>query len=93
VRRHDAQQAVVDCGGSVTRGPTRETDILVTGYQDLTVLAAGATKSAKLSKAERLRAAGQTLTIVSERDFVRLLSGEGAARLDGEDGFNHRMPS
>lgn len=74
VRRRAAQQAVVDCGGTVTRPPTRETDILVTGYQDLTVLAAGATKSAKLAKAERLRVAGQVLEVVSERDFVRLLS-------------------
>jgi DNA polymerase III subunit epsilon len=74
VPRRQAQQAVVDCGGTVTRGPTRETDLVVTGYQDLTVLAAGATRSAKLVKAEHLRAAGQPLDIISERDFVRLLT-------------------
>lgn len=84
VRRQDAQQAVVDCGGTVTRGPTRKTDIVVTGYQDLTVLAAGAAKSAKLSKAEWLRSAGQRLNIVSERDFVRLLSVDDAELLDSE---------
>jgi hypothetical protein len=35
-----------------------------------------------------LRTAGQPLNIVSERDFVRLLSGEKATRLDGEEIYN-----
>jgi DNA polymerase III epsilon subunit-like protein len=87
IPRRQAQQLVVDCGGAVTRGPTQETDVLVTGYQDLTVLAAGSTKSAKLSKAEDLRGTGQPLEIVSERDFVRLVSGEPFADAAGESIF------
>jgi DNA polymerase III epsilon subunit-like protein len=76
VPRRQAQQAVVDHGGSVTRGPTKETDLLVTGYQDLTCLAVGATKSAKLQKAEALKAAGQELEIIGEAEFVQLLAGQ-----------------
>jgi DNA polymerase-3 subunit epsilon len=71
--RREAQQAAVDCGARVTRGVTHETDILVTGYQDLTKLAAGATKSNKLQKAEQLRSGGQPIEIITEAELVQLL--------------------
>jgi DNA polymerase III epsilon subunit-like protein len=74
IPRREAQQAVVDRGGLATRGVTQETAILVTGFQDLTKLAVGATKSSKLRKAETLRTGGQPIEIVTESEFVRLLS-------------------
>lgn len=74
IPRRESQQAVVDRGGRATRGVTRETEILVTGYQDVTKLAVGATKSSKLRKAERLRAGGQPIEIITEADLVRLLA-------------------
>lgn len=83
VPRREAQQAVVDCGGRVTRGVTKETEILVTGFQDLSKLAAGASKSAKLAKAERLSSSGQSLDILSEGDFVQLLNSTDASEVEG----------
>lgn len=74
IPRREAQQAVVDRGGRATRGVTQETAILVTGFQDVTKLAVGATKSSKLRKADGLRARGQPIEIVTESEFVRLLS-------------------
>jgi DNA polymerase III epsilon subunit-like protein len=74
IPRREAQQAVVDRGGQATRGVTKETEILVTGYQDLTKLASGQTKSSKLRKAEVLRASGQSMEIITEAELVRLLA-------------------
>ncbi len=73
IPRRAAPQAVVDRGARVTRGVTKETEILVTGYQDLTYLAAGQTKSNKLRHAEELQAGGQALNIITEADLVQLL--------------------
>jgi len=75
VRRREAQQAVVDVGGIAERGVTRRTDYLVTGFQDLTKLATGESKSAKLRKAENLRSSGQTVEIIAESEFTALLAG------------------
>jgi len=52
VRRRDAQQAAVNVGAVAGKGVTRSTDFLVTGYQDLSRLARGESKSAKFRKAE-----------------------------------------
>jgi DNA polymerase III epsilon subunit-like protein len=73
IPRREAMQAVVDRGAVATRGVTRKTDILVTGFQDLTRLAAGESKSAKLRKAEELRATGRPIEIITEADLIRLL--------------------
>ncbi len=74
IPRREAQQAAVDHGATAGKGITRHTDYLVTGYQDLRKLAQGASESAKLQKAEALRAAGHPIEIITESDFVQLLS-------------------
>jgi DNA polymerase III subunit epsilon len=65
----------VDCGAIAGKGVTRKTDLLVTGFQDLTKLARGESKSAKLRKAERLIAEGRPVEIVAESEFAKLLAG------------------
>jgi DNA polymerase-3 subunit epsilon len=74
IPRREAQQAIVDCGAVAGKGVTRKTDMLVTGIQDLTKLAAGKSRSAKLLKAEQLVAEGRMIEIVAEGDFVKLLA-------------------
>lgn len=78
IPRREAQQAVVDCGAVATRGVRRDTDLLVTGYQDIAKLAQGESKSAKLRRAEELRAEGREIEIVDEREFARMLEGFAA---------------
>ena len=73
IPRREAQQAVVDRGAVATRGVRRDTDLLVTGYQDMAKLAQGESKSAKLRRAEELRAEGREIEIVDEREFARML--------------------
>ena len=75
IPRRETQQAVVDRGAAATRGVRRDTDLLVTGYQDMAKLAQGESKSAKLRRAEELRVEGQKIEIVGEREFARMLEG------------------
>lgn len=79
IPRREAMQAVVDRGAVASRGVTRKTDLLVTGYQDLTKLATGQSKSAKLRRAEELRAEGRGVEIITERDLIVLLQAADAA--------------
>lgn len=74
IPRRDAQQAVVNCGAVAADGVTRHTDYLVIGYQDMTRLAAGETKSHKLRHAEELQSAGFPVEIITENDFVHLVA-------------------
>lgn len=74
IPRREAMQAVVDRGGIAAKGVTRRTELLVTGFQDLTRLAQGQNESAKLSKAQDLLAQGRAIEIVGESDFVKLLA-------------------
>jgi DNA polymerase-3 subunit epsilon len=83
IPRREAMQAVVDHGAIASRGVTRRTNLLVTGFQDLTRLAGGESKSEKLRKAENLLAEGRDIEIIAEGDLVQLLqrrsdSGEQA---------------
>lgn len=75
IPRREAQLAVVDRGAVATRGVRRDTEILVTGYQDVAKLAQGESKSGKLRRAEELRAEGWGIEIIGEREFVRMLAG------------------
>jgi DNA polymerase-3 subunit epsilon len=75
IPRREAMQAVVDCGALAARGVTRTTDVLVTGFQDLTRLAMGRSESAKLRKAQELIGNGQEIEILDESEFVKLLAG------------------
>jgi hypothetical protein len=54
---------------------TRQTSILVVGYQDARKLRPGATLSAKAQKAADLRAKGQTIEVMPEDDFFQSLGG------------------
>jgi DNA polymerase-3 subunit epsilon len=74
IPRREAMQAVVDCGGVPAKGVTRKTELLVTGFQDLTRLARGQSQSDKLRKAQGLVVKGLTIEIVGESDFVKLLA-------------------
>lgn len=74
IPRREAMQAVVDSGGIASRGITKKTELLVTGFQDLTRLAEGQSESAKLRKAQELAARGLPIEIVGESDFVKLLA-------------------
>jgi DNA polymerase-3 subunit epsilon len=74
IPRREAMQAVVDRGAIASRGVTRKTDVLVTGFQDLTKLARGESKSAKLRKAEALIAGGIAIEILDEAEFVQTLT-------------------
>jgi len=71
--RRVAMQRVVDVGGVVGNGVTKDTNFLVVGELDYRTLASGETKSAKMRKAEALLAKGQDLEILSEADFLQLL--------------------
>ena len=81
VPRREAMQAAVNCGAIAAKGVTRKTDVLVTGFQELTKLAAGENKSAKLRKAEILRTKGEEIEIIAEADFVKLLQQQLEAGL------------
>ena len=72
------QGLVAELGGQPASGVTRQTDILVCGYQDLIKLATGQSKSAKLRKAEQLHADGQPLEIITESDFFRMLDRDAS---------------
>jgi DNA polymerase III subunit epsilon len=73
--RKFAWQAVATAGGQPSNNVSKKTDLLVCGYQDMVKLAVGKTKSNKLRRAEELRAAGEPIEILTERDFFRLLGG------------------
>lgn len=81
VVRREAQQLVVDAGGSVAVGVSKKVNILVTGYQDMTRLAAGHDHSGKYLKAEQLLRKGHEIEIMSERDFFRAVRSSNA--IDG----------
>ena len=72
--RREAWNLVAAAGGTPQDGVTKKTDFLVCGYQDLWKLAAGESKSHKLRRAEELHADGQSIEILTERDFFRMLS-------------------
>ncbi|MEX2188607.1 MAG: exonuclease domain-containing protein [Pirellulales bacterium] len=64
---------VEQCGGVAKDNVSRKTDVLVTGHQDIRMLADGACESSKLRKARDLRSQGHSLQIVSETDFQRMV--------------------
>lgn len=76
--RRDAQRLVATLGGTPQDNVTKTTDYIVWGFQDVWKLAAGETKSHKLSKAEELHANGQPIEILTERDFFRMLGSAEA---------------
>jgi DNA polymerase III subunit epsilon len=73
VPRHEAAGLAATAGCVIGRGVTKQTTLLVVGDQDVRKLA-GHELSSKHRKAIALIAKGQPIRIVSEADFVRVVS-------------------
>lgn len=71
-----AWRRVAAAGGQPVPDVTRDTDILVVG-QPGGRLPPGAARSAKLRRAERLRAAGWPIEVISEAEFLERLAAAG----------------
>jgi len=72
IARKEAAALAADAGCTVKEGVTSDTTLLIVGDQDIRRLA-GHTKSTKHRKAEKLVANGQSIRIVAETDFGRLI--------------------
>ena len=70
--RETAMQKVLDVGGQVTNGVTRDTSFLVMGIQDYSKFVDGL-ESRKTKKAKELIQQGFDLQIINEDDFLRML--------------------
>lgn len=73
IPRHEAADAAAAAGCRVDDGVTKHTTMLVVGDQDVRKLA-GHEKSSKHVKAEQLIAKGQSIRILGESDFLRIVS-------------------
>ena len=71
--RHDAQQAIVDVGGKPLTSVSKFTDFLVVGGEFHGLLRGH--QSHKLESAIELRAAGASIELLNERDFLSILLG------------------
>jgi len=71
--RREAMQSVVNIGGQVGNGVTKETNFLVIGEQDIRKFAHGQTKSSKFCKAETLKQKGCDIELLSESDYLQML--------------------
>lgn len=72
LQRKDAMQLVLDCGGKIGDGVTKETEFLILGNLSYcSTIQDG--KSAKQKKAEKLLLKGQDITIISENTFYEML--------------------
>ena len=69
-----AWELVARAGGQPAPEVTKQTNMLVCGYQDMYRRATGETKSAKLRHAEDLHANSEPIEILTERDFFRMLT-------------------
>lgn len=72
MKRADAAQLVVNCGGVFSDTLRKTTNYLVMGMQDIRMLN-GKQKSSKVSKAESLLAAGADIQIIGEDDFLAIV--------------------
>ena len=73
VPRHDAEEWAARMGCQVQGAVSRKTTMLVVGVQDKARLMKGYDKSSKHRKAEDLIAQGQSLQILSEKDFLGIM--------------------
>ena len=73
IPRHEAADSAAEAGCRVEDDVTKHTTLLVVGEQDLRKLA-GQERSLKHRKAERLIAKGQSIRILGESDFRRIVS-------------------
>jgi DNA polymerase-3 subunit epsilon len=70
--RRDAMQRVLDLGGQCPATLTRGANFLVVGDQDFRKFTDGISSS-KMKAAQRYRAAGGDIELISEDDFLRML--------------------
>ncbi|WP_053215165.1 exonuclease domain-containing protein [Streptomyces viridochromogenes] len=82
--RADAQQRLADIGAQATAGVSRKTDILVVGTADPTRFAPGMALSGKHRKAQELLDAGHEIEVISETDFLELLSLSASSPVSAE---------
>lgn len=73
--RKEAADLAANAGCDVAAGINKKTTMLVLGDQDLRKLA-GYQKSSKHRRAEELIPMGQSIRILSESDFCRLIDAE-----------------
>jgi len=73
--RHEASKMAADAGCTVAEGVNKTTTLLIVGDQDIRRLA-GHEKSGKHRKAEELIIKGQSIRILGESDFTRLIGLE-----------------
>lgn len=72
-RRSEAFRIVEQFGGYPSASVTKKTSYLVTGSQDVRMLANGSTESSKLKRAMKLQAEGLDLRIITESDFLEII--------------------
>jgi len=75
--KDDAFEVIGRFGGQRSTTVSKKTAYLVTGNQDIRMLAKGATESTKLQDAKRLREAGCDVRIISETDFMEMIFAPG----------------
>ena len=73
VPRRDAEEWAAEMGCQVHRGVSRKTTMLVVGVQEKERLGEGCDKSTKHRKVEDLIAQGQSIQILSEKDFLCII--------------------
>lgn len=71
--RKDAMQVVVNLGGVLDKGVTKQTNYLILGDNDYNAILKGE-KSSKYKKAEKLKLEGQDIEIIDELTFYDLLN-------------------
>ena len=71
--RMEVERIVEQCGGYPKKFVSPKTDYLVTGFQDVRMLASGTNASSKLREAMGLRERGCKIKVISESDFAELV--------------------
>jgi DNA polymerase-3 subunit epsilon len=71
--RAQAQKLAADLGATVSGGVTRKTTLVVVGEFDPSTLRHGEAVSTKVRRAMELADAGQSISVINESEFLRLL--------------------
>ena len=79
--RKQAQEKVEQIDGVIAKSVTKKLDYLVVGDEG-SPLFSGGKKGSKITKAEALREEGLPIEVISETDWLRMLSEGGAAKAD-----------
>lgn len=72
--RSEAAEAAARVGITTRQSVSKKVHLLIVGDQDLSVMAAGHSKSSKHRKAEQLIAEGHDLQIIGETEFLNLVA-------------------